>query len=219
MKSRAILWDMDGTLLDSEPVHAAAFEDAVAELGVTLPHGFHDALLGASVDRVHEALIAASNLDMSLADWTACKWAHYQRRAHAITKREPTASMVPLLHGRGVPMALVSNSTADEVQICLEATGMSHFLPITVSRNDVTNGKPAPEPFLRGAERLGVDPADCLVVEDSPTGAQAGVAAGMTVLFHPQVDSFAAPEGAFALAAASSPANMIETFLKTGQLA
>lgn len=196
MTLRAILWDMDGTLLDSEPAHEAAFHDALTELGVTVPDGFHDKLLGAAEDRVHAALCDATALTLSLHAWRACKWHHYRRHADAIRLRTSVAEQALRCARAGIPMAVVSNSTADEVALCLTGSKLAEHFPITVSRADVAHGKPAPDGYLRAASSLGIAAADCLVIEDSPTGCAAGHAAGMHVLYHPQTVTAKAPDGA-----------------------
>jgi beta-phosphoglucomutase-like phosphatase (HAD superfamily) len=93
-------------------------------------------------------------------------------------------------------MAVVSNSTRAEVDVALAAIGLARLLPVTVSRADVARGKPDPEGYLAAAARLGVRPAGCVVIEDSPTGVAAGLAAGMTTVFHPQDPGLPAPTGA-----------------------
>ncbi len=192
---RAVLWDLDGTLVDSEPAHALAFDAALEELGLAVPPDFHVRLLGASEDRVHAALVAETAAAIDRAAWRAVKWRHY--RAQRIV-RLPAADLLPPLAGAGIGLALVSNSTRTEVDHNLAVAGLAGFFAITVSRDDVRRGKPDPEPYLAAAARLGLDPGDCLVVEDSPTGAAAGVAAGMTTVFHPQDPALAPPAGAVA---------------------
>ncbi len=184
--AQAILWDMDGTLLDSEPAHAASFDDALEELGLTVPPGFHDLLLGVSSDTVHAALVKATGADLTLDQWLAVKWRHFQRRAAEILPRDGVAQVARDIAAEGVPMAVVSNSTAEEVALCLSATGLLPLFPVVVSRADVAQGKPAPDGYLLAARKLGLAPADCVVIEDSPVGAGAGLAAGMPVIFHPQ---------------------------------
>lgn len=186
MTCRAILWDMDGTLLDSEPAHEAAFHDALHELGLSVPPGFHDALLGSSADRVHARLVAATGSALTLAGWRALKWRHFQRHAGRIAPRAGMAGLARAQAARGVPMAVVSNSTAAEVGLCLGAARLAPLFATTVSRADVAAGKPAPDGYLLAAARLGLPPAACLVIEDSPLGACAGLAAAMRVIIHPQ---------------------------------
>lgn len=212
--TRAILWDMDGTLIDSEPAHEAAFDSALAEAGLAVPDGLHDGLLGASGDAVFAALQQATGTAMTLADWTALKHRHFETHARAIT-RLPAAALAERLGAKGVPMALVSNSTPGEVRFCLRTTGLDMLLTTIVTRADVARGKPAPDGYLLGAQRLGITAGNCLVVEDSRTGAAAGLAAGMQVIYHPQAPDALPPEGAHYLAPGTAPDLMIETFLRT----
>ena len=98
-------------------------------------------------------------------------------------------------------MALVSNSTRDEVDLNLAVTQLADYFQLTISRDEVAQGKPAPECYLAAAEALGVAAGECLVVEDSVTGAKAGLAAGMTTLFHPETAALVehCPAGAILL--------------------
>jgi len=197
----AVLWDLDGTLVDSEPAHAAAFDAALDALGLAVRPAFHDLCLGASEDMVHAALAAETGTTIGLAAWRALKWESYRTLARRIAPRPGVAALVPALAAAGVPMAVVSNSTRAEVDLALAATGLDALLPLTISRADVARGKPDPEGYLAAAARLGARPAACVVVEDSPAGARAGLAAGMTTVFHPQDPALAAPEGALVPAA------------------
>ncbi|SDX54954.1 HAD family hydrolase [Litoreibacter albidus] len=213
--TRAVLWDMDGTLTDSEPAHAAAFDAALTELGVTVPAELHDGLLGSSGDKVFRALQAATDIALTQDGWTALKQRHFAHHAQAIVRREPAASSAERLTADGIPTALVSNSTAAEVAVCLEATGLVTTFSAVVTRGNVAQGKPAPECYLLAAHRLGIAPHDCIVVEDSPTGAKAGVAAGMTVVFHPQSHALQPPDGVHYIPPEATSDAFIEAFLKT----
>ena len=113
--TRAILWDMDGTLIDSEPVHGKAFDAAVAELGLSFPPHFHDQLLGRSSAEVHAAVAAKMNRPFSYQDWMALKWGHFLRHADDMHRRDSLADIAVQKAAEGLPMALVSNSTADGV--------------------------------------------------------------------------------------------------------
>jgi HAD superfamily hydrolase (TIGR01509 family) len=143
-------------------------------------------MLGVNESGVHAALVKETGTTVSQLDLSRRKWAHYELHAAAIRSRGDVAKVVADLAARGIPMAVVSNSTADEVAIALNTTGLDRILTTTVSIADVLRGKPDPEGYLLGARRIGAIAAECLVVEDSPVGAAAGLAAGMRVIFHPQ---------------------------------
>ncbi|MCB1347779.1 MAG: HAD family phosphatase [Maritimibacter sp.] len=221
MTLTALLWDLDGTLVDSEPAHGAAFDDALAELGLAVAPDFHARMLGVNEAGVHEALVAETGATIGLAEWSARKWAHYRRHAEDIRRREPVAAVAEDWAARGMPCAVVSNSTADEVAIALAATGLDAVLTTTVTFADVTRGKPDPEGYLLGASRLGVAPASCLVIEDSPVGAAAGRAAGMRVVYHPQTpadDPATRAPGAHYLAPDGDLAALVAHAMTTGDL-
>lgn len=221
MTLAALLWDLDGTLVDSEPAHGAAFDDALAELGLTVGPDFHARMLGVNEVGVHEALAAETGTSISRADWSARKWAHYQRHAAAIRRRDSVARVAVDWANRGTPSAIVSNSTADEVAIALSATGLAAVLTTTVTFADVTRGKPDPEGYLLGARRLGVAPSTCLVIEDSPVGTAAARAAGMRVIFHPQAsaqDPAAVAPGAHYLPPEGALADLVARAMTTGDL-
>lgn len=201
MTFKAILWDMDGTLIDSEPAHEQAFHDAIEALGATTPKTTHDELLGSSYVEVHQKVVEVTGLDLTLQQWLDIKWKHYQQCSDGITPLKDSQKILDTFKARGVPMALVSNSTRKEVTLNLEITQLTDYFQTTVSRNDVENGKPSPDGYLAGAKALSVEPSDCLVIEDSVTGALAGLAAGMTTVFHPETEALVSrcPEGAILL--------------------
>ena len=95
-------------------------------------------------------------------------------------------------------MAVVSNALRPELDLALRAAELAKLFPVTISRDDVSEGKPSPEGYLGAPRHLGVPASDCLVVEDSVAGSMAGVAAGMRTVFHPQHIAVA-PEGAIYL--------------------
>ena len=215
MTIKAILWDMDGTLLNSEPVHEIAFEEAIAALGLEVPPETHASLLGASMMGVHRKLVEVTGVALPLETWRDTKWASYERHADSITPLPGIQAIIEDLHARGVPMAVVSNSIRAEVDLNLRVTGMAHYFPLTVSSNDVTHGKPAPDPYLLAAQQLGIAPADCLVIEDSVTGATAGLAAGMTTIFHPETDALVerCPQGAVLLRPKGDLSGLLANYL------
>lgn len=186
MRRRAILFDMDGTLVDSEPLHQRALADVLEREGVAMPDGYGNASTGLSMPAAYALLRAGSTLQLGYDELVAAKYAAFLAAAGTLQLRAGAAAAVALARGLAGGYAIVSNSDRMLVDAALLATGMQHPGLVSVTRNDVREGKPAPEPYLRAAWLLGMPPADCIVVEDSPAGALAGLAAGMTVLAWPE---------------------------------
>ena len=201
MTLKAILWDMDGTLIDSEPAHQKAFLNALDSLGVSVPFGTQKEMLGFSSVEVHQRVVELTGLNITLAQWRAEKWRHYQYCSRNITPLKNSQAILDAFSAKAIPMALVSNSSRDELELNLEVTNLQNYFQFIISRDDVENGKPSPEGYLAAAKALSIKANECLVIEDSLTGVKAGLAARMTTLFHPESDSLAplCPEGAILL--------------------
>ncbi|HEU0221297.1 MAG TPA: HAD family phosphatase [Paracoccaceae bacterium] len=195
MTRSAILWDMDGTLVDSEPLHQAALVTALEAQGLAAPEGFHDIVVGSDARSVHRWCQTHLGLTLGLQDWLRLKYRTYFASLDGLAHRAGAIELFRELAGTGITQAIVSNSDRMVVSANLDAAGLTEPGLVTVSRNDVRQGKPAAEPYLRAAWLIGKAPGTCIVVEDSVTGAQAGVAAGMRTLFWPQTDQ-APPPGA-----------------------
>ncbi|WP_207477906.1 HAD family hydrolase [Arenibaculum pallidiluteum] len=183
---QAVLWDIDGTLLDSEPHHFAALAAVCAAHGAVLEPEEQERLLGLSMGEVFALITATRPLPLALdAFKNACN-AFYVARVDAVPFRPGGYERVDDLALRGVPQACVSNSGRKVVEANFARLGHPG-LAFALSRDDVVDGKPAPEPYLKAAARLGVAPEACLVVEDSPIGARSAKAAGMFTIAWPQV--------------------------------
>lgn len=186
MTISAVLFDMDGTLVDSEPTHYDALVEAVVRHGQTVPDGFAERITGMSIIDCHAALVECLGLTMTLEDFVVAKHVAYLALAPSLKRRAGVDAVLDILAGRDIPYAIVSNSDRMIADANLRATSLSHPGLVTVTRNDVRHGKPDPEPYLRAAHLLGVRAQDCVVIEDSPVGAQAGLAAGMQVIAWPE---------------------------------
>jgi HAD superfamily hydrolase (TIGR01509 family) len=178
---------MDGTLVDSEPTHHRAMADVMRAEGIVLPEGFDEACTGMSIEAVHARILAhAPQLSLDVQQLARAKNEAFLARQHELAWRSGAQAAVQRLLALGVAVAVVSNSDRMLVDASMRALGLQRPGQISVTRNDVRDGKPAPEPYLRAAWLLGLAPDQCLVVEDSPTGARAGLAAGMAVLGWPE---------------------------------
>lgn len=186
MTRKAVLFDMDGTLVDSEETHYETMAAAVAEHGYSVPPGFAKAITGMTMADCHTYLVKLIGLHLSLDEFVAAKYAHYLRQAPGLKMRPGARAAIDLLRARGAEMAIVSNSDRMLADANLRAVSLQWPDLVTVTRNDVRLGKPHAEPYLRAAYLLDLKPEDCIVVEDSAPGAKAGLAAGMRVIAWPE---------------------------------
>jgi HAD superfamily hydrolase (TIGR01509 family) len=179
---QALLFDMDGTLIESGGAWFEGQREVLAEFGKIFTHE-HDAMLhGVAIPHALAWLIKTFDLPLAVDELDAM----ISKRVVDLLKNgvEPAPGALRLLselRSRGVPCALVSSSYRIMVDAVAPFLGASAFNAI-VSGDEVSQPKPAPEPYLIAAARLGVDPARCVVVEDSAPGVRAGLAAGCTVI-------------------------------------
>jgi len=199
MPVKAVIWDIDGTLVDSELVHHNALLDALKPWGVQPQADIQQQLIGVSLADAYEILKNAFNELPSYDVFVYARLRAYIARKAEVRLRRGAEAAYRMLRLRSVPQALVSNS--DRVIVDANIGAACLFEPglVSVSRNDVRRGKPDPEPYLRAAYLLDAAPAECLVIEDSPLGAQAGLAAGMMVMAWPEPErtSLRFPSGVF----------------------
>ncbi len=196
MMPKAVFWDMDGTLVDSEPLHAAALAAAMRSEGLVPPADLHERALGQTAAHIYAMMREEFGLDLPFPDWIERKYSHYLADLSGLRPRPGAIEIFRELKERGVAQAVVSNSDRMVVDANLAAVGLVYPGMRTVSRNDVREGKPHAEPFLRAAWLVGVDPTEAAVVEDSFIGATAGLRAGMTAIFWPERPGMVGPDGA-----------------------
>jgi len=201
MKIEAVLFDMDGTLVDSEGTHHRALSDVLDGLGLAKPAGFDAAMTGQSLRAVYDHLVAEAGLPLSYAELATAKYRAFLDRIGELHWRPGAQQALAAVAEAGCAFAVVTNSDRMLLDASLKVLGLTRPDLTTVSRNDVREGKPQPEPYLRAAWLLGLAPARCLVVEDSQAGATAGLAAGMTVIGWPEANRPDMSFGAGALVA------------------
>lgn len=189
MNFSAVFWDMDGTLIDSEPLHFLALLQVLDGLGVKSPEGLQQQLVGRSARAVHALLVEELKLGLDYPEFIRRKYVAYLQGVSQLRPRAGSVALYRRLEEAGCPQVIVSNSDRLLVDANIRAVGLDRADLLSVSRNDVREGKPDAEPYLRAAWLAGVDPALCAVVEDSPTGALAGLAAGMTVFALPEAET------------------------------
>jgi HAD superfamily hydrolase (TIGR01509 family) len=184
---QAVLWDMDGTLVDSEKVWAEVQLELMAELGATWTIEDCMTLIGSDLREAVKVWLARIPDGVITGDELAHRM--FSEVVEALRKEvtfQPGAlELLQALRKDGVPCALVSASYRTMIDAVLGHLPPDPF-DVIVAGDEVTLGKPNPEPYLTAAAKLGVDPAYCVVIEDSMTGTQAGTAAGMYVVAVPQ---------------------------------
>jgi HAD superfamily hydrolase (TIGR01509 family) len=175
---RAYLFDLDGTVADSMPLHLIAWTKAVTEHGGTFPEELFWAWGGIPLPKTVELLNERFGYSMSPTDVVRRKEELYLAN---LDKLQPVASVLAHIqadHGR-IPFAIVSGSPCASIRKTLTHLGLLDYFKVIVGAEDYTRGKPDPEPFLTAARLLNVAAEDCLVFEDADLGITAAKAANM----------------------------------------
>jgi HAD superfamily hydrolase (TIGR01509 family) len=184
-----VLWDMDGTLLDSEKLWDIPLYEFAEKLGGTLSLPTRQAMIGTNVPTTMSLLFNEVGIVPSEED-IADGGAWIMRRTEEVFRaglpwRPGAREALRAVRSSGVPMALVTSTERGLTEVALDTIGRDLF-DVTVCGDEVEGrNKPLPEPYLKAARLLGVDAARCVAIEDSPTGVASAVAAGCTVLVVP----------------------------------
>ncbi|UQN05074.1 HAD family phosphatase [Deinococcus sp. QL22] len=180
-----VLFDMDGVLTANNLFHRQAWQEVALEvLGLTLTeHDLDTKVDGGRNPEIIERLTGSYPDDALALRFHDAKEGRYrQLAAGALTEVEGLSAYLDALEGRGIPFALVTSADAVNVAFGMEALGFGPRFGPRVLGEDVTRGKPHPEPFLLGASRLGLNAAECLAHEDAVNGVLSAAGAGCTVV-------------------------------------
>jgi len=175
---RAYLFDCDGTIVDSMPLHYIAWKTALAEWSCTFDEGLFYSWGGKPVDEIISTLNAMQGLSMPVAVVAERKEGLYYNLLPQLKAIPEVLEHIEAQHGR-IPFAVVSGGHVSSVTRSLSTVNLLDRFETIVGAEDYVNSKPAPDAFLLAAERLGVEPRDCLVFEDTELGIEAATAAGM----------------------------------------
>jgi HAD superfamily hydrolase (TIGR01509 family) len=179
----AVIFDMDGVLLDSEPLHLDSINTVLATEGHRLSHEQNEAYLGTTLLHTWTDMHARFGLRRELDYYLGIYDAEVLRRLRQPLKPNPgVRELIGLLRERGIKLAVASGSQRGWIDATLASLGIADLLRVVVSGDSVARGKPAPDIFLRAADLVGVPPARCLVIEDAPNGILAAKRAGMRVV-------------------------------------
>lgn len=178
--SRAAIWDMDGTLVDTAALHFAAWRDVCGELGRDFTRDDFAATFGLRNPEIMDKLFPGRFSPAEVDAIGGRKEELYRAAARSGVELLPgVAALMEGLKRAGFRQAIGSSAPRANLELILEITGISEYLGAVVGMEDTTRGKPDPQVFLAGAERLGVAPARCVVFEDAPAGVEAARAGGM----------------------------------------
>ncbi|MCX2966626.1 HAD family phosphatase [Gordonia sp. Z-3] len=184
----AVLWDMDGTLLDSEPLWDVAMADLALRHGITMSPALRESTLGNALPDALSKVYAAARIPAAEQDRAGDERWLLDHVAAMFDKGLPwrpgADAALELVRSAGLPMVLVTNTVRELTDVALETLDATRFVA-TVCGDEVALGKPHPDPYLRAASLVGLRPDQCLAVEDSPAGTAAATAAGCPTLVIP----------------------------------
>ncbi|MGX5666505.1 HAD family hydrolase [Rhizobium daejeonense] len=193
---RAVAWDIDGTLVDSEPLHHRALVAASKDFGVDLTDLPDMAFRGVHMSDVWKRLQSRFPPGLAEQDWLDAINRHYIAHRHSLTTMPGAVETIRMLADLGITQVCVSNSCRAVVDANLDAMGISSCILFSISLDDVAEGKPSPIPYRMAAERLGLLPGSIVAIEDSFTGLTSARAAGLYAVFYTAQGEDMAAEGA-----------------------
>ena len=176
----AVIFDMDGVLADTEPLHGKCFVRAFAGFGIeTTPEEYRQAVtIGGSTVRDYFLSLGGDP-----SDWDRVKGIKDAFMEEAVEHGEAlmpgVVPLLDLLRSAGIPVGLATSARRRSLDIIIDRLGLRPYFDVTVTKDEAQAEKPDPEIYLTAAQRLGVDPAGCVAIEDSPRGVLAAVRAGM----------------------------------------
>lgn len=180
-RNRAVLWDMDGTLIDSEEFHWQSWHRTLQNQGISITREQFLSSFGQRNDLILSQWLGTSATPERAARIAEAKEIMYRHliRQDGISPLPGVAGWLDRLHRQGWRQAIASAAPRANIETVLEVLSATHMFEAIVSGEDVHKGKPDPEVYVLAAERLGVAPACCIVVEDAVAGIEGARAAGM----------------------------------------
>jgi HAD superfamily hydrolase (TIGR01509 family) len=184
---KAVILDMDGLMLDTEPLYRAAWPGACAELGFVLDDAAYEPMIGRPNDACEAQLLKRFGAEFPMARFRAL-WPELWKahaRAHGIHRMPGLEGLLGFLENRAIPMAVATSSDAEYTDLSLRTASLTGRFETVVTRDQVAHGKPAPDLYVEAARRLGIEPEACIALEDSDPGVQSAATAGMKTICVP----------------------------------
>ena len=179
---KAVIFDMDGVIIDSEPIHSRVKMDTFAHFGIAFKEEDLALYMGRTSNAIFkETLAKCGRTDIKPEDMAAYKHAHYLEilQSGEIAPVKGSVELIKSLHEAGIPLALATSSNVRVMNTVLDSFDIRPYFQSILSGGELPESKPHPAIYLISAERLGVAPADCLVIEDTTNGILAAKRAGM----------------------------------------
>jgi beta-phosphoglucomutase family hydrolase len=178
----AVIFDMDGTLVNTENVHCEAWLEVLARRGYDYDEHWFEQWIGTADRFLAEHVIKEHQLDLNPRLLQQEKETLFYEKVVVQNQAFPGVEAALAILQQRLPIAIATNSSREDAEHVFRPTPIEQYLQTVVTASDVDQLKPAPDMYLLAAQRLGVKPEQCLVLEDSPAGAKAGTAAGMYVI-------------------------------------
>ncbi len=176
--TEALIFDCDGTLVDSMPLHRSLWNVVLKPYGVQIPEGYVDRHAGKPTEVITQVINKEFGVNIDPKDIANSKQEKFRELIDQVGPIEPIVELAKNYHGK-LPMAVVSGGCRHNVELSLKQVGIYDLFPVILTSDDPITPKPAPDLFLAAAERLGVEPTRCHAFEDADAGVEAIRAAGM----------------------------------------
>jgi beta-phosphoglucomutase-like phosphatase (HAD superfamily) len=186
----AVIFDMDGLVLDTEVTYFAAWQQAAKKMGYEFSDVFCQSFSGLHYMDIEQKLISVCGADFNLPAFNRLSGFFWREHVydHGINIKQGFNQLLEFIVQQQIPYCLATNSLATNAYECLELAGIRQAFSIIITRDDVEHGKPSPDIFLKAAELLNVRANKCLVLEDSYSGIEAASRAGTFSIYVPSTE-------------------------------
>ena len=182
-KAKAVIWDMDGVIVDTAPYHLKAWQEVFQKRGVKFTKEDFKRNFGQRNDTIIRNTLGQDIPQSEVNVITGEKENSFRNRVRQRIKPLPGAmNLIKLLAEYRFKMALASSAPIENIQLLITSLGINNYFQAIISGRDVAEGKPSPQGFLLAAQRLGIEPKNCIVIEDAVAGITAAKRAGMNCL-------------------------------------